>query len=409
MLVSSAESVERMSLLSELRKEGVGRCSGLFEILTTSGECECVAEGWATVALVRWRRSSGACIRYAMPVTHVKVGGSIGRVMIDRRRRSASSPRPSSARYPWRPLRRHRHRGGARTSRRASLDCERHSARRARPCFRLRELAPGRNRDRTATPIGAPGASRAGTGLQREVHHSASAPSELLAAFPPRGGEDRAGRWAEKETAQAFGERRACTARGVLPALGPGSLDPGLHHVAGAGSMRWRWDLCMAPHVVVLPRVRSDQWRGVNMEGAVCMCGRRGQCGAAPGRATSALKRKRRGGRWSKIASSGRRVRAPHRGFGSSWCVLVILESPDRSQVPRRSRSIPPHARSRLRRPASGHRRATWACSVRMEFASCRARKRHLSSFVQRRVGRWVADVSGKRSRPRRTGRRRPP
>ena len=73
MLALSAESVERTSLLSDLRKEAAAGAPGFYSY--DVWECERVAEGSATVAL-RMAEELGHRIRYATPVTHVRVSGS---------------------------------------------------------------------------------------------------------------------------------------------------------------------------------------------------------------------------------------------------------------------------------------------------------------------------------------------
>ena len=73
MLALSAESVERTSLLSDLRKEAAAGAPGFYAY--DVWECERVAEGSATVAL-RMAEELGSRIRYATPVTQLKVASS---------------------------------------------------------------------------------------------------------------------------------------------------------------------------------------------------------------------------------------------------------------------------------------------------------------------------------------------
>jgi monoamine oxidase len=70
MLALSAESVERTSLLSDLRKEAAAGANGFYDYEVW--ECNRVAEGSATVAL-RMAEELGHRVRYATPVTKVRV------------------------------------------------------------------------------------------------------------------------------------------------------------------------------------------------------------------------------------------------------------------------------------------------------------------------------------------------
>ena len=72
-LALSAESIERTSLLSELRKQAVAGATGFYEY--ESWESERVAEGSATVAL-RMAEVLGHRIRYATPVHRIRVNAS---------------------------------------------------------------------------------------------------------------------------------------------------------------------------------------------------------------------------------------------------------------------------------------------------------------------------------------------
>jgi len=69
-LALSSESIERTSLLSELRKQAAAGATGFYEYETW--ECERVAEGSATVAL-RMAEDLGHRIRYATPVERIRV------------------------------------------------------------------------------------------------------------------------------------------------------------------------------------------------------------------------------------------------------------------------------------------------------------------------------------------------
>ena len=70
MLALSAESVERTSLLAELRKEAAAGGAGFYNY--DVWECNRVAEGSATVAL-RMAEELGHRVRYATPVTRIRV------------------------------------------------------------------------------------------------------------------------------------------------------------------------------------------------------------------------------------------------------------------------------------------------------------------------------------------------
>jgi monoamine oxidase len=72
-LALSSESIERTSLLSELRKQAVAGATGFYEY--ESWECERVAEGSATVAL-RMANELGHRVRYATPVDRIRVSAS---------------------------------------------------------------------------------------------------------------------------------------------------------------------------------------------------------------------------------------------------------------------------------------------------------------------------------------------
>jgi monoamine oxidase len=73
MLALSAESIERTSLLSDLRKEAAADGEGFYDY--DVWECQRVAEGSATVAL-RVAEELGHRVRYATPVTHVRIARS---------------------------------------------------------------------------------------------------------------------------------------------------------------------------------------------------------------------------------------------------------------------------------------------------------------------------------------------
>lgn len=70
-----AESVERTSLLSDLRKEAAAQAPGFYDY--TIWEAQRVEEGSATVAL-RMAEELGPCVRYGTTVTHVRLAGVRG-------------------------------------------------------------------------------------------------------------------------------------------------------------------------------------------------------------------------------------------------------------------------------------------------------------------------------------------
>jgi monoamine oxidase len=72
-LALSSESVERISLLSELRKEAAAGAQGFYDYEAWEGQR--VAEGSATVAL-RMADELGARIRYATPVKRIRTSSS---------------------------------------------------------------------------------------------------------------------------------------------------------------------------------------------------------------------------------------------------------------------------------------------------------------------------------------------
>ena len=142
MLALSAESVERTSLLSDLRKEAAAGATGFYDYEVW--ECQRVAEGSATVAL-RMAEELGHRVRYATPVTSVRVASRVrvttvhGRALRVRRRWSRA--------IPVGPLRRVQIEGVSR-ERLASLDRQRHALA-AKVVFAY-ETPAGRSRARTA-------------------------------------------------------------------------------------------------------------------------------------------------------------------------------------------------------------------------------------------------------------------
>ena len=138
MLALSAESVERTSLLADLRKEAAAGGNGFYDYEVW--ECLRVAEGSATVAL-RMAEELGHRVRYGTPVTRIRVVAA---------GLHASRPRPASAStcdavvcaVPVGPLRRIRDRGASRDERLRSLDRQRHALA-AKVVLRLRRLLLG--------------------------------------------------------------------------------------------------------------------------------------------------------------------------------------------------------------------------------------------------------------------------
>jgi monoamine oxidase len=197
MLALSAESVERTSLLSDLRKEAAAGAPGFYSY--DVWECERVAEGSATVAL-RMAAELGHRIRYATPVTHVKVGRSSCTVTTWTGERFESEAVVSA--IPVGPLRRVAIEGVS-DERRGSLDRQRHALA-AKVVFAYETSfweVQGQNGD-AYWETGVLG----GTWVQREGIMSALVPPERMAAFlatSPARIEDEM----VEEMVQAFGER----------------------------------------------------------------------------------------------------------------------------------------------------------------------------------------------------------
>ncbi len=197
MLALSAESVERTSLLSDLRKEAAAGAPGFYSYEVW--ECERVAEGSATVAL-RMAEGLGHRIHYATPVTHVSVARAGCAVTTATGERFDCEAVVSA--IPVGPLRRVAIEGVS-DARRASLDSQRHALA-AKVVFAYESSfweEQGQNGD-AYWETGVLG----GTWVQREGIMSALVPPERLAAFlatSPARIEDEM----VEEMAQAFGER----------------------------------------------------------------------------------------------------------------------------------------------------------------------------------------------------------
>ena len=197
MLALSAESVERTSLLSDLRKEAAAGAPGFYAY--DVWECERVAEGSATVAL-RMAEELGPRIRYATPVTQLKVASSGCAVTTWTDERFESEAVVCA--IPVGPLRRVAIEGVS-DERRASLDRQRHALA-AKVVFAYETSfweEQGQNGD-AYWETGVLG----GTWVQREGIMSALVPPERLAAFLATSPARIEGEMVE-EMVQAFGER----------------------------------------------------------------------------------------------------------------------------------------------------------------------------------------------------------
>jgi len=174
MLALSAESVERTSLLSDLRKEAAAGSKGFYDY--EIWECQRVAEGSATVPL-RVAEELGHRIRFATPVTHVQVGRPLSRVTTATGERFECEAVVSAV--PVGPLRRIAIEGVSR-ERLGSLDRQRHALA-AKVCFAYDSSwweAQGQN-GTMYFETGVMG----GTWLQREGILSALVPPERIGAF----------------------------------------------------------------------------------------------------------------------------------------------------------------------------------------------------------------------------------
>ncbi len=197
MLALSAESVERTSLLSDLRKEAAAGAPGFYSY--DVWECERVAEGSATVAL-RMAEELGHRIRYATPVTRVKVATAGCAVTTATGERFDCEAVVSGV--PVGPLRRIAIEGLS-DERRASLDRQRHALA-VKVVFAYETSfweEQGQNGD-AYWETGVLG----GTWVQREGIISALVPPERLAAFLATSPALVEGEMID-EMAQAFGER----------------------------------------------------------------------------------------------------------------------------------------------------------------------------------------------------------
>jgi monoamine oxidase len=196
MLALSAESVERTSLLSDLRKEAAAGAPGFYSY--DVWECERVAEGSATVAL-RMAEELGHRIRYSTPVTRVTV--ATGDCAVTTATGEFFDCEAVVSAVPVGPLRRIAIEGVS-DERRASLDRQRHALA-AKVVFAYETSfweEQGQNGD-AYWETGVLG----GTWVQREGIISALVPPERLAAFLATSPALVEGEMIE-EMAQAFGE-----------------------------------------------------------------------------------------------------------------------------------------------------------------------------------------------------------
>jgi monoamine oxidase len=174
MLALSSESIERTSLLAELRKEAAAGGAGFYNY--DVWECNRVAEGSATVAL-RMAEELGHRVRYATPVTRMRVSPQGCTVTTETGERFEADAVVCA--LPVGPLR-HVRVEGVSDERMQSLDRQRHALA-AKVVFAYEDSFwhdQGQNGDcyfETAV-IG-------GTWVQREGIMSTLVPPERLAAF----------------------------------------------------------------------------------------------------------------------------------------------------------------------------------------------------------------------------------
>lgn len=258
MLALSAESVERTSLLAELRKEAVAGGNGFYNY--DFWECNRVAEGSATVAL-RMADELGHRVRYATPVTRIRVSPQGCSVTTETGERFECEAVVSAV--PVGPLRRIRVEGVS-DERMLSLDRQRHALA-AKVVFTYADSFwhdNGQNGDayfETAV-IG-------GTWVQREGIMSTLVPPERLAAFLTTSQTQLEAELTE-EMVEAFGEQARDTEAVFFRRWG---VDPWtLGYITG-----WRPGDVMSvgplhgTHEPPFYVCGSDQWVCGYMEGAV--------------------------------------------------------------------------------------------------------------------------------------------
>jgi monoamine oxidase len=258
MLALSAESVERTSLLAELRKEAVAGGNGFYNY--DFWECNRVAEGSATVALMM-AEELGHRIRYATPVTRIRVSPQGCSVTTETGERLECEAVVCAV--PVGPLRRIRVEGVS-DERMLSLDRQRHALA-AKVVFTYADSFwhdNGQNGDayfETAV-IG-------GTWVQREGIMSTLIPPERLAAFLTTSQAQLEAELTE-EMVEAFGEEARDTHAVFFRRWG---VDPWtLGYITG-----WRPGDVMSvgplhgTHEPPFYVCGSDQWVCGYMEGAV--------------------------------------------------------------------------------------------------------------------------------------------
>jgi monoamine oxidase len=174
MLALAAESVERTSLLSDLRKEATAGAQGFYDY--DVWECLRIAEGSATVAL-RMADELGHRVRYGAPVARVQVAPSASRVTTATGESFTCSAVVCA--IPAGPLRRVVVEGVSR-ERLASLDRQRHALA-AKVCFAY-DSSWWEEQGQNGSIYFETG-MLGGTWPQREGILSALVPPERLAAF----------------------------------------------------------------------------------------------------------------------------------------------------------------------------------------------------------------------------------
>ncbi len=258
MLALAAESVERTSLLAELRKEAAAGGNGFYNY--DVWECNRVAEGSATVAL-RMAEELGHRVRYGVPVIRIRVSPQGCSVTTWTGERFECDAVVSAV--PVGPLRQIRVEGVS-DERMASLDRQRHALA-AKVVFTYADSFwhdQGQNGD-AYFETGVIG----GTWVQREGIMSTLVPPERLAAFLTTSQAQLEAELTE-EMAEAFGERARDTQAVFFRRWG---VDPWtLGYITG-----WRPGDVMSvgplhgKHEPPFYVCGSDQWVCGYMEGAV--------------------------------------------------------------------------------------------------------------------------------------------
>jgi monoamine oxidase len=260
MLALSAESVERTSLLSDLRKEAAAGAHGFYNY--DVWECKRVGEGSATVAL-RMAEELGHRVRYGTPVRRVRVAGGPGGCEVVAAGGESFRASAVVCALPVGPLRDLRVEGVS-AERLRSLDRQRHALA-AKVCFVYdRSFWEEQGQEGTAyyeTAV------LGGTWVQREGVMSTLVPPERLAAF--------------LTTSQAQLERELTEE--MAAAFGPQALDPQAVFFRRWGVDPWTlgyitsWRpgdvMSVGPlhgtHEPPFYVCGSDQWVAGYMEGAV--------------------------------------------------------------------------------------------------------------------------------------------